>query len=169
MFPAVRTMLLISHSSRLTRFHLHWLNFFHKLLCLSPSRILTSFILKKFVYWRKSEVKVSWSVYEFYELFDADLFLRLYVLWWNCYLDFLGLKRAGSFQTWRCLWDLSIQNRISRLQTTKRLLCGKLQWWTLHRDGHIFVRTFSVGLKTFCYGWGKGVGERSREILQRKL
>ena len=74
MFPAVRTMLLISHSSRLTRFHLHWLNFFHKLLCLSPSRILTSFILKKFVYWRKSEVKVSWGVYEFYELFDATFF-----------------------------------------------------------------------------------------------
>ena len=44
--------------------------------------------------------------------------------------------------------------RISWRQTTKRLLCGKLQWWTLPRDGHIFVRIFSVGLKMFCYGFG---------------
>ena len=32
------------------------------------------------------------------------------------------------------------------------------QWWTLHRDGHIFVRNFSVGLKIFCYGFGAGQG-----------
>ena len=67
-------MLLTCHSSRLIRFHLHWLNFFHKLLCLSPSCILTSFILKKFVYWRKSEVKVSWGVYVFMNYFTRTFF-----------------------------------------------------------------------------------------------
>ena len=72
-------------------------------------------------------------------------------------LGFLGWERAGSFWTCHCLWDLSIQNRISRWETTKRLLCGKLQWWTLPWDGHIFVRTFSVGLKIFLLwmGWGE--------------
>ena len=46
----------------------------------------------------------------------------------------------------------------------KRLLCSKLQWWTLPRDGHIFVRTFRVGLKIFCYGLGGGGGGGGGEI-----
>ena len=39
---------------------------------------MASFILKKLVYWRKSEVKVSWGVCDFMNYsFDAFVFLRL--------------------------------------------------------------------------------------------
>ena len=74
---------------------------------------------------------------------------------------FLHWKGRAQFLNLSLFMDVSNQNRISRWQTAGRLLCGKLQWWNLHRDGHIFVRTFSVGLKLYCYGgwgWGGGAG-----------
>ena len=50
----------------------------------------------------------------------------------------------------------------------ERLLCGKLQWWTLPWDGHICVRIFRVGLKRFCYGWGWGRSEQTKQPISRQ-
>ena len=97
----------------------------------------------------------------FYKLFDAVLFLRLMSVGEIATWIFLDWK-ARALSKRGVVYGTSVY-RISRWQTTKRLLCGKLQWWTLPRDGYIFVRNFSVGLKIFCYGFGDGGGEGGGE------
>ena len=52
-------------------------------------------------------------------------------------------------------------------QTRKRLLCGKLQWWTLPRDGDFFLYVPSVLVWKFFVmdpGGGGGEGGGRREI-----
>ena len=123
--------------------------------------MLMSFMLKKLKIslskkeWIKSVMRRLW----FYELFDAVLFLRLMsvgeIATW-VFLDWKGRALSKRGVVYGTL--VFMQNGISGWQTTKRLLCGKLQWWPLPRYGHIFVHNFmqfSVGLKIFCYGWGK--------------
>ena len=124
-----------------------------------------SFMLKKLKIrlskkeWIKGVMRRLW----FHELFDGVLFLRLMsvgeIATW-VFLDWKGraLSKRGVVYGTLVFRTESVDGK-----PTKRLLCGKLQWWTLPRDGHIFVHTFSVGLKIFCYGWGGGgVGGRER-------
>ena len=93
------------------------------------------FILK-ILFWRRSGVKILWDVCDFMNYLTRSFLYGLFPL----------------VKLWHCLWtsvSRTCQNRISRWQTTRRLLCGKLQGWTLSRDVHIFLRNFNVGLKMF--------------------
>ena len=119
--------------------------------------MLMSFMLKKLKIslskkeWIKGVMRRLW----FYEPFDAFLFLRLMsigeITTW-VFLDWKGraLSKRG------VVYGTSVF-RTESIDSKQRKGCGKLLWWTLPRDGHIFVHTFSVGRKFFCYGWG-GVG-----------
>ena len=71
-------------------------------------------------------------------------------------LGFSWIEKGGLFLNVALFMEPQYSEQNQSMATTKRLLCGKLQWWTLPRDGHIFVHTFSVGLKFFCYGLGGG-------------
>ena len=114
-----------------------------------------SFILKTLVYWRKNEVKVSWGVCDFTNLTTwRGPFLRLMsvgVIATRVFLDWKGraLSKRG------VVYGTSVYRTesVAGWQATERLLCDKLQWWTLPWDNDIFVRNFSVGLKMFCYGF----------------
>ena len=76
-------------------------------------------------------------------------------------LGFSWIEKGGLFLNVALFMEPQYSEQNQSMATTKRLLCGKLQWWTLPRDGHIFVHIFSVGLKFLCYGWG-GVGGEIR-------
>ena len=84
-------------------------------------------------------------------------------------LGFSWIEKGGLFLNVALFMEPQYSEQNQSMATTKRLLCSKLQWWTLPRDGHIFVHTymqFSVGLKMFWYGWegvgGDGGGEEIR-------
>ena len=91
----------------------------------------------------------------FYKLFDAVLFSRLMsvgeITTW-VFLDWKG--RALSKRGVVC--GTSVY-RISWWQTTKKLLCCKLQWWTLPRDGH----NLQCWSENFLVGEGGGVEIRT--------
>ena len=90
----------------------------------------------------------------FYKLINAVLFLRLMSVGEiaiRVFLDWKGraLSKRG------VVYGTSVYRTesVAGWQATERLLCDKLQWWTLPWDNDIFVRNFSVGLKMFCYGF----------------
>ena len=119
--------------------------------------MLMSFMLKKLVYRRKSELKVSWGVCDFMNHLTRSFSYGLCLLV-KLLLGFSWIEKDGLFLNVALFMEPQYSEQNQSMATTKRLLCGKLQWWTLPRDGHIFVHTFSVGLKIFCYGWGGGGG-----------
>ena len=121
--------------------------------------MLMSIMLKKLVYRRKSELKVSWGVCDFMNHFTWSFSYGLCPLVKLLLWVFFRSRSAPVFLDWkgRALSKRGVVYGISVFRTES--LCGKLHWWTLPRDGHIFVHTFSVGLKIFCYGWGGESGE----------
>ena len=118
--------------------------------------ILTSFILKKLVCWRRTEVKVSWGVCDFINYLTQSFFYGLCPLG-KLLLELPWIEKGGLFLNVGPQYTESVEGK------QRKGFYGKLEWWTLPRDGHIFVRIFSVGLKIFCYGfvgWGGGGGRR---------
>ena len=135
--------------------------------------MLMSFMLKKLKIslskkeWIKSVMRRLW----FYELFDAVLFLRLMsvgeIATW-VFLDWKGRALSKRGVVYGTL--VFMQNGISGWQTTKRLLCDKLQWWTLPRYGHILYIPSCNSVLVWKFfvldgrSLGGGRGERSVHV-----
>ena len=119
---------------------------------------------KKLVFRRKSELKVSWGVCDFKNYLTRSFSYGLCPLV-KLLLGFSWIEKGGLFLNVELFMEPQYSEQNQSMATTKRLLCGKLQWWTLPRDGHIFVHTFSVGLNLFLL-WmgGGGGGERSEHV-----
>ena len=115
-------MFLIPPSPRLRHFHVH---------C-----VLMSFMLKKLVYRRKSELNLSWGVCDFMNYFTRSFSYGLCPLV-KLLLGFSWIEKGGVFLNVALFMGPQYSEQNQSIQTTKRLLCGKLQWWTLPRGGHI--------------------------------
>ena len=100
---------------------------------------------------------VSWGVYDVINYLSRSFFYGLCALV-KLLLGLSWIEKGGLFLNVALFMGPQYTESVDGKQRKGFYVVIKLQWWTLHRDGHIFVRTFSVGLKIFCYGFGAGLG-----------